>query len=536
MPAEVCHIGDCQPCNCKLDPEQTSQMIKFAGRNPRENAKSIVHDGLDVCWADSKNALLRRMQISVVPNLVQLRGRVLQAPNLQYPNSAVVVPRAGSWDARRLNRMGKGANWPPFAILDLSGESADSGRRKASFEVMFSQTGKWGITSSNALGTVSKTINENGDIKKQAEDHLRSTSEKYPQARMIIVILPDVSTQLYNGIKRKGDIDLGIHTVCLVGPQKKKFFEHDTSYMANVLTKLNLKLGGRNQALAGANQLGIISEGNTMVVGIDVTHPSPGSSISAPSIAGMVASVDSTLSQWPAILRIQSQNRSEIVEDLRDMLVSRLCLWKERNNNSLPANILVYRDGVSEGQYNIVINDELPRLQQAVKTMYDGLPNPKISIIIVGKRHNTRFYPTSEEHADNSSNSLAGTIVDRGITQSHNWDFFLQSHTALQGTAKPAHYFVVHDEIFRSKYRAANSPSAADALEDLTHKMCYLFGRATKAVSVCPPAYYADLVCDRARCYLSEVFEGTKKEQVSQAELTAAIKIHRNLANSMFYI
>jgi len=48
--------------------------------------------------------------------------------------------------------------------------------------------------------------------------------------------------------------------------------------------------------------------------------------------------------------------------------------------------------------------------------------------------------------------------------------------------------------------------SAADAVEDLTYNMCYLFGRATKAVSICLPVYYADLVYTRARCYLSRLF------------------------------
>jgi eukaryotic translation initiation factor 2C len=39
--------------------------------------------------------------------------------------------------------------------------------------------------------------------------------------------------------------------------------------------------------------------------------------------------------------------------------------------------------------------------------------------------------------------------------------------------------------------------------------MCYLFGRATKAISICPAAYYANLVCERARCYLSKLFDAT---------------------------
>ena len=91
-----------------------------------------------------------------------------------------------------------------------------------------------------------------------------------------------------------------------------------------------------------------------MVVGIDVTHPSPGSAANALSIAGMVASVDRWLGQWLAVLRIQSKARKEMVYDLTDMFKSRLRLWKDPRHGKhahLPENILVYRDGVSEGRH-----------------------------------------------------------------------------------------------------------------------------------------------------------------------------------------
>ena len=61
---------------------------------------------------------------------------------------------------------------------------------------------------------------------------------------------------------------------------------------------------------------------------------------------------------------------------------------------------------------------------------------PKFTIVIVGKRHHTRFYPTSSEHADekHNHNPLPGTVVDRGITMQKGWDFYLQAHAALKGT------------------------------------------------------------------------------------------------------
>ena len=67
-------------------------------------------------------------------------------------------------------------------------------------------------------------------------------------------------------------------------------------------------------------------------------------------MAAIVASVDKMLGQWPADIRIQ-ESRKEMVTDLQDMFESRLQLWKKRNNGGFPENILVYRDGVSEGQY-----------------------------------------------------------------------------------------------------------------------------------------------------------------------------------------
>lgn len=49
-----------------------------------------------------------------------------------------------------------------------------------------------------------------------------------------------------------------------------------------------------------------------MMVGIDVTHPSPGSTSGAPSVAAMVASVNKRLGQWPVILSIQKEARAEM--------------------------------------------------------------------------------------------------------------------------------------------------------------------------------------------------------------------------------
>lgn len=91
-------------------------------------------------------------------------------------------------------------------------------------------------------------------------------------------------------------------------------------------------------------------------------------------------------------------------------------------------------------------------------------------------------------------------MVDTGVTEARNWDFFLQSHHALQGTARPAHYFVLLNEIFTQEFIGRHA-NISDYLQKLTYDMCYLFGRSTGPVSIPPPVYYADLACERSRCY-----------------------------------
>lgn len=219
-----------------------------------------------------------------------------------------------------------------------------------------------------------------------------------------------------------------------------------------------------------------------------------------------------------------------MVTDLGDMIGERLELWRKKNQQRLPNKVIVYRDGVSEGQFQLVLDQELPGFHNAFKKFYgDKAKWPKMAVIVVSKRHHTRFYPTSSTDANSRNfNPLPGTIVDRGVTDAYLYDFFLQAHSGLQGSAKPARYVVIKDEL----------GFEANALENFTHNLCYMFNRATKAVSICPPAYYADLLCERARMYLfstlSEPLGSEFGGDSGEAEWDGTI--HPRIRESTFYI
>ena len=193
-----------------------------------------------------------------------------------------------------------------------------------------------------------------------------------------------------------------------------------------------------------------------------------------------------------------------------------------------------------QGQFKTVIEEEMPEIIKAFKK-YDTAQRayrPKLSIVVCGKRHNTLFFPIIADAADNLGNPKPGTVVDQGVTAVYAFDFFLQAHGGLQGTTRPTHYFVVHDEI----------GFTADELQKVTNDVSYMFARATKAVSLVSPAYYADLACERGRCYISELFSGSDVgTTVSGANaedqvMRDATRLWRNgvtgpnLKDSMFYL
>ena len=145
------------------------------------------------------------------------------------------------------------------------------------------------------------------------------------------------------------------------------------------------------------------------------------------------------------------------------MVTERLEDWiRHSEKKTLPKNILYYRDGVSATQYEQVKLKEL----QAIRDAYSKLANKfgttsevGLTAVVVTKRHHTHFYPMSHKLPDpargekkptypdrdafGNYNTKPGLFVDQLVTSPYYQDFFLQSHSAIKGTAKPTHYFIL---------------------------------------------------------------------------------------------
>jgi eukaryotic translation initiation factor 2C len=103
----------------------------------------------------------------------------------------------------------------------------------------------------------------------------------------------------------------------------------------------------------------------------------------------------------------------------------------------------------------------------------------KYTVVVVSKRHHIRFFPKPGTPAcDKNLNPCPGTLVEKDVTHPFEYDFYLNSHSAIQGTARPTHYHVLMDE----------QKMPPSELQNMIYEHCYQYMRSTTPVSIC--TYY----------------------------------------------
>ncbi|KAF7968003.1 hypothetical protein HWV62_32204 [Athelia sp. TMB] len=546
LPAEVLEILPGQAFKGKLTDEHTASMITAACKPPNVNGMSIVTRGLDELGFRSGPQPLGNFGISIGTDMSVVPGRILPPPGIKYGSGQPQVDERASWNLRNVKfaQGGRLAGWAVLIIQDGNQrdefQGADDPELKkvvAGFSKMCSTSGMQVDRAEPMFAACRLPPKDYNDpIRAKAVQAIRATlTTMQAKPTVILVILSNGDKHVYSGIKHLCDSYLDVATVCVHSSKIRKE-KGQMQYFANVALKMNMKMGGTNHCL-DPRSMSWLQQAPTMLVGMDVTHPGPGSIKGTPSIAAVVASTDSQYGQFPASMEIQ-ESKKEMITNLAQMMKERLTAYRNKNR-TLPTRVIVYRDGVSEGQFQIVVGEELPLIKEAFHSFNTPQQtyNPKLTIVICGKRHHTRFYPTEASAADRDGNPRPGTVVDRGVTAVYDFDFFLQAHGGLQGTTRPTHYYVVHDEIgFK-----------ADALQGLTNAVSYMFARATKAVSLASPAYYADLCCERGRCYLHALLQGASQGNTTTASNEEAIMQQaaamwhngvggRNLKETMYYL
>ncbi|KAA1466451.1 argonaute-like protein [Dentipellis sp. KUC8613] len=523
LPLELCKVPPGQIIRKQLPPETTIEVLSFATKKPQDRLQSI-RNGLGVL-AYGQSQYVRQFGMNVGQEPVKIGARVLVPPTLRYgakSRQPTITPKDGAWNMidKRLFQPGVIENW----IVVVYERHQRFNSNNVSDMIA-------GLTAAcNTVGASYYTHFHRPHL----DQHLRNAgitcrNKTGALPTVIVVILPEGGNDIYNEVKHFGDISAGVVTQCM---KSSKCSRAKPQYYANVTLKLNVKLGGIN-TVPDPRSVSLLADATnpTIVMGADVIHPAPGSD-GRPSFTALVGNVDSDTAKYIATIKVQT-SRQEIIEDLESMTNYILSMYMqyrqhmEKKANPAPKRIIFFRDGVSEGQFQQVLDKEACA---ALKI------KPQITMIVVGKRHHVRFFPRSGNEGDRSGNCPAGTVVDREVVNPVEFDFYLQSHGGLLGTSRPAHYNVLYDE---NKF-------TPDGLQSLCFALCHVYARSTRSVSIPAPVYYADIVCSRAKHHYdprqnleltaSETATNTEEQKATLAAFKAAFKpLHTKMSKLMYF-
>ncbi|XP_020555003.1 protein argonaute 16 isoform X2 [Sesamum indicum] len=536
LPLELCSLVSLQRYTKALSGTQRASLVEKSRQKPPERIR-VITDAVRNYRYD-EDPLLVACGISIEKQLTQIDGRVLDTPKLKVGNSEDCIPRNGRWNFnnKKLLNPSRIDRW---ALVNFSGRCDTS---HLSRELI-----NCGRNKGIHIGRPYTIIEEDHQCRRaspviRVEKMFEQIMAKLPgPPDFLLCVLPErKNSDIYGPWKKKCLSNLGIVTQC-ISPSKI-----NDQYLTNVLLKINSKLGGINSLLAieHSRRIPLITDKPTMILGMDVSHGSPGRS-DIPSIAAVVGS-----RSWPLISRYRAAVRTqspkvEMIESLfkplangeddgimRELLVD----FYETSNGRKPTQIIVFRlilnrynlshrDGVSESQFAQVMNIELDQMIKAYQHLGET-DIPKFTLIVAQKNHHTKLFQASA-----AENVPSGTVVDSKIVHPRNYDFYMCSHAGMMGTSRPAHYHVLLDEI-------GFSP---DDLQNLVHSLSYVYQRSTTAISIVAPVSYAHLAAQQMGQFLK--FEDSSETSSGQKSMTAAgnvpvpelPRLHKDVAGSMFF-
>uniref|UniRef100_A0A0E0LYJ0 Piwi domain-containing protein n=1 Tax=Oryza punctata TaxID=4537 RepID=A0A0E0LYJ0_ORYPU len=523
---QLCNMVSLQRYTKALSSQQRATLVEKSRQKPLERMR-VVTDAVKNNRYDD-DPILSSCGIKIEKQLTRVDGRVLSAPTLVVGNSEDCIPNRGRWNYnnKRLFEPVKIERW---AIVNFSARCDMS---RISRDLI-----NCGRTKGIIIERPFTLVDEDSQSRRctpvvRVESMFEKVKANLPgPPEFLLCVLPErKNCDLYGPWKKKNLHEMGIITQCIVPSVKM-----NDQYYTNVLLKINAKLGGMNSKLSleHRHMIPIVNQTPTLILGMDVSHGSPGRA-DVPSIAAVVGS-----RCWPLISRYRASVRTqspkvEMIDSLfkplddgkDDGIIRELLLdFYKTSQQRKPKQIIIFRDGVSESQFNQVLNVELNQIIKAYQYMDQG-PIPKFTVIIAQKNHHTKLF---QENAPD--NVPPGTVVDSGIVHPRQYDFYMCAHAGPIGTSRPIHYHVLLDEI-------GFSP---DELQKLVLSLSYVYQRSTTAISVVAPICYAHLAAAQMGQFMKfEEFAETSSgsggvTSSSGAAVPELPRLHADVCSSMFF-
>ncbi|NXU48963.1 PIWL1 protein, partial [Turnix velox] len=303
------------------------------------------------------------------------------------------------------------------------------------------------------------------EVEDRTESYLRVLQQSItPDTNIAVCLLSSSRKDKYDAIKKYLCTDCPVPSQCVLARTLSKP-QAVMTVATKIALQMNCKMGGELWTVE-------IPLKQVMVVGIDCYHDTLSGKH---SIGGFVANLNQTMTRWFSRCVVQGRGQ-EIVDGLKACLQTALRDWFKWNKY-LPSRVIVYRDGVGDGQLHTLVNYEVPQFLDCLKSVGKDY-NPKLTVIVVKKRVNTRFFAQS---GGSLKNPPPGTVVDVEVTRPEWYDFYIVSQAVRSGCVAPTHYNVIYD----------TSGLKPDHLQRLTYKLCHMYYNWSGVIRVPAPCQYA---------------------------------------------
>ncbi|CAD6196958.1 unnamed protein product [Caenorhabditis auriculariae] len=485
-PLELCEVQPMQRVTIpQTTPFQSQKTTKECAIPPLVRQENIEKGLIATKITDPENRFMQAIGLKVYPPLA-VNGRQLPGATLGYANNKFAA-EAGKWRTRDVKYV-DGANcncWAMYAILDSSRRNQNFDQNKLSkFAQMFYKDAR-------ARGINLETPAE---VKMIAQSDAKSVMEYGVKngCQFFFFVTADSITNFHGQMKlfeRQLEVvtqDMKLSVALKVVDEGKRLT------LENVLNKTNIKLGGTNYIVSSDS-----INPEHLILGIGLSHPPPAAAFEedtgkiVPTVVGYASNCYNANSYIGDHIFF-SAKRQETLAAMEEIVTTIMGAYMQRAQKP-PKALIIYRSGVSEGSYALILQNEIPLIKGTLEKV--NAPATKLIFIVVSKEHSVRIFNQRIDPRARATdqNIPSGIVVDTELVHPSYKEFYLNSHTTLQGSALTPRYTILFDD--------HNSPM--DKIEDLTYALTHHHQIVNLATSVPTPLYAANENAKRGRDILT---------------------------------
>lgn len=303
VPPEFCTIHREQAYSNALSPRQAADMARYWRKSPRSLAEMICGQGIQTLGLKGSNSLLSSFEMRCASEMSVVPARILESPRVLYREGTIAPTiRNGTWSSLG-TKFAVPAELGRIAVLVLYEEDKTdfNGLINTFFEVCLEFGMK--ISETPKPPVFIKLSHNHTKVLSDVRD-IMSEEALGIRPKLTLVFLPKKDDDIYSGIRRIFDLELGLQSIFL---RTSKAQLHQSHYFKNVTMKLNAKLGGISHRLHSDSKRWL---GDTMLVGMCLLHPGADEIKGTPSISSMTASCDSEFMLYPMNISFQKSGES----------------------------------------------------------------------------------------------------------------------------------------------------------------------------------------------------------------------------------